>query len=191
LAQRIGLRRTADLALVEGMVLARRCGPKRGERLLELAKEYFQESSDPVGAYLADLRLGLVKVEAEKRVPVTFLADSYEACRKQAKDLSDWKALEAIVLSKPAETAQARAADKSDQTAAGAIDSLARYGRWRPCLIRSLGLMVSARERDGREAAGAAVLRRWIQQNYSVTCSAAWRTRGDGASRPYSSAIAR
>jgi hypothetical protein len=98
LADRLGLRKAAWVALDEGTLLSWRL-PRAGARLLETAGRWFGGALDPFGETLARTSLGLVQARLRQpRADLSALRKSYEACRGLIYEpLASWDDLHAFL----------------------------------------------------------------------------------------------
>ena len=101
---RVGLRRTAELAMDEGELLALRL-PREAVTLLDLAASLFNQAGDPAGALFAAIAATLARQRAGMAVPPDngqFLSSAYEAVASQAEaSLPAWGDLTGEYLLRP------------------------------------------------------------------------------------------
>lgn len=102
--RRVGLRRTAELAMDEGELLALRL-PREAVTLLDLAASLFNQAGDPAGALFAAIAATLARQRAGMAVPPDngqFLSSAYEAVASQAEaSLPTWADLTGEYLPRP------------------------------------------------------------------------------------------
>ncbi len=101
---RVGLRRTAELAMDEGELLALRL-PREAVTLVDLAASLFNQAGDPAGALFAAIAATLARQRAGMAVPPDngqFLSSAYEAVASQAEaSLPAWADLTGEYLLRP------------------------------------------------------------------------------------------
>lgn len=151
LAERVGLRRAAEIALNEGQLLALRL-PRRALPALSHASEWFARSDDPVGCVLARIcaAMALCRAGGKSKELKPFVGEierGYETLHASlGATLPGWPELEA-------------AADSPE----GRLDKLAPAD-WRPWLVRLIACL--AYLRDGGDTRRRAAVRAWLVSHY-------------------------
>jgi hypothetical protein len=151
LAEQVGVRRAAEIALDEGQLLALRL-PRQARPVLSHASEWFARSGDPAGDVLARIctAMAVCRAEGKSRELKPVIGDvehSYEALQASLDAaLPGWPELEA-------------AADSPK----GRLDRLAPTD-WRPWLVRLIACLAYLKDAGGTRYRAA--VRAWLVSHY-------------------------